>query len=238
MFQGVRLRDNMTRCVRGTHPPRLLLRGLDGLTRLRLQQESIRAQHANVAAARATNNNASLCYLLTPPILDGCTHKEEEIHLRIARVEFKTYSHDQGWCSEEGLRGTYAGHSWFEAAIFRPSQAPNADPWIALAEDVPVKLDPKIWYDTKLEVAGGGPEGGSRWMVQRNFCADREFREHVITWDAGTVALESDTGAGTGDGFVTQLTSRDRIGVIARARFPGWSNVVERVEVSVSYSLA
>ncbi|KAJ6481430.1 hypothetical protein C8R47DRAFT_1218213 [Mycena vitilis] len=172
------------------------------------------------------------------PILDGCTHKGEQIHLRIARVEFKTFSHDQGSGSEEGLRGTYAGHSWFEAAILRPSQAPNAGPWITLAEDGPVRLDPQIWYDPELEITRTGPGGGGRWMVQRNFCADHEFREHVVTWDAGAVGPESDNGAGNGDGFVAQLTSGDRIGVIARARFPGWSNVVERVEVSVSYSLA
>ncbi|KAJ7676705.1 hypothetical protein DFH06DRAFT_1168856 [Mycena polygramma] len=202
----------------------------------RMHTKSVRAQHAHVAAARSPNNNASLCYLLTPPILGGYTHKDETIHLRIASVEFTTSSHDQGWCSEAGLQGTYAGHSWFEAAVVRLSQAPNAEPWITLAEDGPVKLDPKIWYDPELEVRRAGRDSESRWMLQRNFCALRYFLEHVVAWGAG--ASESKRGAGDGAGFVTQLRSGDRIAVVARARFPGWSNVVERVEVSVSYSLA
>ncbi|KAJ7648812.1 hypothetical protein DFH06DRAFT_1050129 [Mycena polygramma] len=204
----------------------------------RVRTKSVRAQHAHVAAARWPDNNASLCYLLTPPMLNSYTHNDETIHLRISSVEFTTSSHDQGWCSEAGLQGTYAGHSWFEASIMRPGRAPNADTWITLAEDGPVKLDPKIQYDPMLEVPRSSPNNKTRWMVQRNLCAHREFREHVVTWGSRTVARESDTGAGDGAGFVTQLRAGDRIAVIARAQFPGWTNVVERVDVSVSYSLA
>ncbi|KAJ6480593.1 hypothetical protein C8R47DRAFT_1218782 [Mycena vitilis] len=129
--------------------------------------------------------------------------------------------------------GTCPGCSWFEAAILRPSQAPNSEPCI----NAPVELDSAA-YDTKLEVEGAGPEGNeSRWPVQKNFCASNESREHVLTWNAGAVASQSDTGSGDGEGFVERLKAGDRIAVIARARFPGWSNVVERVEVSLSYGL-
>ncbi|KAJ7676794.1 hypothetical protein DFH06DRAFT_1079894 [Mycena polygramma] len=203
-----------------------------------VHMKSVRAQHTDVAADFSATNNVSLCYLLTSPMLQGCTHEGETIRLRIASVKFTTFSHDQGWCSDESLRGTYAGYSWFEAAILRSSQAPNTVPWIALAEDVPVGLDERFFYDPKLEVRGeGAAHDQRRWAVQRNLCADREFREHVINWNAGAVASVSDKGAGDGEGFVGQLRSGDRISVIVRAVFPGWSNVVERVEVSVSYRL-
>ncbi|KAJ6477829.1 hypothetical protein C8R47DRAFT_643047 [Mycena vitilis] len=205
--------------------------------------QSLCGQYAHVAAARSPDNNASLlCYLLTPPVLqlDGYMNNGEAIHLRISSIEFKTSSHDEGWCSEAGLQGTYAGHSWFETAIMRPSQAPDADAWTTLAEDGAVKLDPKIQYDPALEGPLPGPDGKTRWMVQRNFCAHREFREHFVTWGSRTVPPESDSGAGDGDGpgFVTQLRAGDRVAVVVRAQFPGWTNTVERVEISVSYSLA
>ncbi|KAJ6478169.1 hypothetical protein C8R47DRAFT_1219706 [Mycena vitilis] len=167
------------------------------------------ARHAHVAAARSPDNDASLDAMVPPVLrLDGYMHNDEAIHLRISSIEFKTSSHDQGWCSEAGLQSTYAGHSWFQAAIMRSSQTPNANAWITFAEDGAAKLDPKIQFDP-----GPGPENSSG-------------------------APESDTGAGDGAGFVTQLRAGDRVAVVVRAQFPGWTNVLERIEVSVSHSLA
>ncbi|KAJ7610740.1 hypothetical protein DFH06DRAFT_1016401, partial [Mycena polygramma] len=216
-------------------PPELVYIILDA-AQYWVHTKTMREQHVEGQAALSPTHNMSMCYLVTPPILDACTHQGETVPLRIASVQFTTVSYDQGWCSDGGLRGqyrTYPGYSWFEAAILRPSQAPDSRPWVNLA-DTPVELDSTTRYDPKLEVEGGDK---CRWPLQRNFCASSESRAHVITWNSGAVASESITGAGHGEGFVERLRSGDQIGVIARARFPGWSNVVERVEVSLSYSL-
>ncbi|KAJ7657173.1 hypothetical protein DFH06DRAFT_1328001 [Mycena polygramma] len=176
---------------------------------------SLREQYARIDAS-VLHPDISLCYLVTPPILDGCTHKGETIHLRVVIVEFTMFSRDRGGSD---YQDTYPEYSWFEAAILRLSQAPDAVPWITSAANAPVELDSTMGYDPKLEVQGAGPNGDkSRWPQ----CA---------------VASESSHGAGDGEGFVTRLRAGDRIGVIVRARCAGWSNVVKFVEVSVAYSL-
>jgi hypothetical protein len=79
-------------------------------------------------------------------------------------------------------------------------------------------LDTALGYDPLLEVAA--PHGGTRWELQRNFCASRDYREHFVSWDSneGHASLPADnTGAGDGAGFVACLAAGDRISVIARA---------------------
>jgi hypothetical protein len=153
------------------------------------------------------------------------------------------------------IPGTYNGYTWFEAAILRPSQCSDraeARLWLDRAVQGPIGVDAALGYEPTLEVMG---ERNSRWRVQKNFTASREFREHVVVWDAdGTATPGPEAGAGDGEGFVHRLETGDRIGVIARAmviytwvhkrrltivsQFLGWANFVERAEVSVYYSLA
>ncbi|KAJ7888580.1 hypothetical protein B0H14DRAFT_2337008 [Mycena olivaceomarginata] len=185
----------------------------------------------HVAGVPATG---SLGYLVAPPILD---HEPEDVRLKVSRVEFTTVSHDQGWCSDLALKDTYRGFTWFEAAILRPGQA------AAVNERSPggslPGLDAALGYDPVLEVAA--PHGGTRWELQRNFCASEGYREHVISWDSneGHTSLPADnTGAGDGAGFVACLAAGDRISVVARAMYPGWYNCVRSVQVSVYYGVA
>lgn len=151
------------------------------------------------------------------------------------RVEFTTVSHDQGWCNDRALRGTYHGFTWFEAAILRPSLAAASGSWLNRAGDAPVGLDTDLGYDPVLEVKAA--HGGSRWHLQSNLCASDEDREHIVTWDADGTCHAGAAGAGDGAGFVPRRAHGDRIAVIARARYPGWSNPVQRVQISVYYGL-
>ncbi|KAJ6585785.1 hypothetical protein B0H19DRAFT_1059975 [Mycena capillaripes] len=80
-------------------------------------------QSRDVCASDFWAKKATLCYVVTAPIL-GQQHETdlEDIRLKVMRVKFITLSCDPGKCSDE-FRGTYS-YSWFEAAILRPSQMP------------------------------------------------------------------------------------------------------------------
>ncbi|KAJ6480594.1 hypothetical protein C8R47DRAFT_1322519 [Mycena vitilis] len=88
-------------------PPELVYLILDA-AQYWVHMEFARAQHVEVQAVHSsTNDMAFKCYLVTPPILDACIHKDETILVRIASVQFTVVSHDQGWCSDGGARGNY-----------------------------------------------------------------------------------------------------------------------------------
>ncbi|KAJ7236585.1 hypothetical protein B0H12DRAFT_126073 [Mycena haematopus] len=175
-----------------------------------------REEEIPVAASAVFRANASLEYLGTLPIID---RGPEDVRLKVARVEFTIVSHDQGWCDEPGLKGTYDGYTWFAAAILRPI---GADPTVA--DEVPNPA---------------AANGSTRWDVQRNHCASNEYRRHVVVWDEVEGVLKgTGAGAGTGEGFIACLAPGDRILVIARALCPGRVNWIQSAQVSVYYRLA
>ncbi|KAJ6491068.1 hypothetical protein C8R45DRAFT_1073703 [Mycena sanguinolenta] len=177
------------------------------------QVKAERQEEVTVCASAVFRANASLEYLATPPIVN---RGPEDVRLKVARVGFAIVSHDQGWCDEPGLKGTYEGYTWFAAAIMRP------DAVSSIAHEVPNPA---------------GPNGSKNWEIQRNFCASGEWRRHVVVWNEVGEMLKG-TGAGTGEGFIPSLAPGDRIAVIARALCPGRVNWVQSAEVSLYYRLA
>ncbi|KAJ7714011.1 hypothetical protein B0H16DRAFT_1742922 [Mycena metata] len=141
-----------------------------------------RTQAHEVAASRTPNNNASTCSVLTPPIRKLTT---ENIHLKIARVQFTTVSRDQGRGTEEETEGTF---TWFEAAILRrrqlvPSVPSSIDSWLATAIDEVIPMDKTPGfepYNPAAEVKDA--RGSSRWTVQSNVTSD-EFHTHTLHSD-------------------------------------------------------
>ncbi|KAJ7705704.1 hypothetical protein B0H16DRAFT_1346082 [Mycena metata] len=199
-----------------------------------------RTESHRVSASATPGNSASSYSLVTAPIreLDA-----EDIHLKIMRVKFTTVSHDQGlgWGGEPSTEGTYRGWTWFEAAILRRSQVVprvlSLDTWMSNATHGVIPMDASVGYDPAAELKDS--TGKSRWNVQRNVTASNQFREHTVTWEAdGSVAPATDSGAGDGANFLEQLSPGDAIAVVARALYPGWCNYVDRVKVTVYYSLA
>jgi len=80
--------------------------------------------------------------------------------------------------------------------------------------------------------------------IQKNLAAERETQEYVITWkatdDINPESLEANhllkqgRGAATATGlFVEGLELGDVVTVWAKARFPGWTNNVEDVQIDV-----
>ncbi|KAF7351624.1 hypothetical protein MSAN_01595000 [Mycena sanguinolenta] len=182
------------------------------------QVNAERTDEIAVCASAVFRANASVEYLATAPILN---RGPEDARLKVARVAFTIVSHDQGWCDEPGLKGTYEGYTWFAAAITRPDAADSP-----VAHEVPMPNPAR-------------PKGSKNWEIQRNFCASGEWRRHVVVWnEVGETVKGTGAGAGTGEGFISSLAPGDRIAVVARALCPGRVNWVQSAEVSLYYRLA
>ena len=91
-------------------------------------------------------------------------------------------------------------------------------------------------------------QGDEDWLLQRNQVAQRSWRDYEIKWsyldntspetDAGQALAEEGRGRGTGTGeLVRSLKMGDVISVWAKARFPGWTNYVERVMIEVYWAI-
>ncbi|TFK60616.1 hypothetical protein BDN72DRAFT_904817 [Pluteus cervinus] len=146
---------------------------------------------------------------------------------RIERVVFCFESHDQGWGGESGLVGPYDGSfTWFEAVIYRPDE--NGGPIIE-------KIPPGAFINNE-GISGKYKPVGS-WVIQRNMRADGEYREYEIVWTKeSNFEWDGTVGCGTGKGFVEALEPGDKIGIIARAQYPGWVNNTWNAEVEVVLS--
>ncbi|KAJ6606884.1 hypothetical protein B0H10DRAFT_2070560 [Mycena sp. CBHHK59/15] len=198
--------------------------------------------HVDVSASASPGNNAFLCYLVTPPIPTVEDLESPDVAPRVKMVRFTTLSCDQGWGGLEPDRNTYNGSwTWFEAAIFRPTQpgaAQSERVWLRHALEGPVEF-PRIGYRSGIEVKNL-VDGESHWQVQRNVTASNLLKEHTVVWVADDLAAEPElvnNGSGDGAGFVNLLSPGDSIAVIARAQYPGWVNRVRQVDVLVYYAV-
>ncbi|CAK5263164.1 unnamed protein product, partial [Mycena citricolor] len=211
-------------------PPEIVLIIVD-LSDLSLVQD-VRAEPVVVEALIPPRYDEHQVYLVSKPILRGCRPADEVIAeggipLRIESVEFVTKSRDQGWCDDASLRGTYRGFSWFEAAILR---LPDDRRRVSYKN-----------YEPDLEVPVTDHHYATRWLLQKNFSASSDIREHSVIWSSKELPVGSpqlDTGAGNGEGFVQKLRHGDCIVVYARAQQLRWANHVKNVKIAVKYAVA
>ncbi|KAK7007596.1 hypothetical protein R3P38DRAFT_3028170 [Favolaschia claudopus] len=188
--------------------------------------------------SEALYSSTSLCCLVSAPILDCAlalgnpgnqtpsVHRgqgdvelgEGDARFKIACVEFKTVSHDQGWVSDGSLAGTYRGYTWFEAAIFRPSQLRISS---RARSSLTTGFNGYRAWDSDLEVVVYTPpttatkddrqtefteketkttaQAITRWNIQHNLCASKEHKEHRVVWTSTSTSSSqyvSDNGAG------------------------------------------
>ncbi|KAF2470506.1 uncharacterized protein BDR25DRAFT_262445 [Lindgomyces ingoldianus] len=167
---------------------------------------------------------------------------EKEENVKIREVEFEMQSHDQGWTSA-GTAGTFNTSSWFETLILRDGAGvAGATP------PVPMSNCRSTEFQRSLEGTGwdiiprpstvpGGPaqddDGGLTWYLQGNRVAHHHRTTYKVVW--GESRFEGNEGAGGGEGFLESLKEGDWIAVIARAKYPGWSNDAASVKVTVRY---
>jgi hypothetical protein len=92
------------------------------------------------------------------------------------------------------------------------------------------------------------PINPTRACLQRNLTAERNTKEHIITWSRddnilpdsldGNELEKQGRGRDTASGeFVRNMKVGDVVTVWAKARFPGWANVIEQVKVDVYWAV-
>lgn len=68
--------------------------------------------------------------------------------------------------------------------------------------------------------------------------ANRTVKRHCITWSRKSKSkISEEDGSGNGEDFVSTLVPGDRIGVWARAQYPGWANFVSSARIELAEHL-
>ncbi|KAI1379943.1 hypothetical protein F4677DRAFT_408083 [Hypoxylon crocopeplum] len=180
------------------------------------------------------------------------------------KVVFDIVSCDQGYSSHREDHGTYRNSwTWFDAGLERFDmnnkclpKCPDRKDTVhsSDAADIPTCAIRSIWPPVE-PITSRSPEmqyqhellPTSDHLIQRNKHAERDMQHYRVEWywndDVDPDSPEAETlremgrGAGTGNGeFVRNLKFGDMITIWGRARFPGWANYVQRVEVKVYWA--
>lgn len=175
------------------------------------------------------------------------------------KVVFDIVSHDQGWGGEHP--NTFSpSWTWFDAGIDRfdkshtrpvrsekndetePSNNTEGVPTTEAIRPIwPTLKENASEYDHQLHAT---PDH----KIQCNRVAKRDWEHYHIEWSwtddvdpessAGQELDARGRGSATGDGrFLRDLKVGDMLTVWGRARFPGWTNYVQKVQVQVYWAL-
>ncbi|RXW17257.1 hypothetical protein EST38_g8592 [Candolleomyces aberdarensis] len=116
----------------------------------------------------------------------------------VRRVSFRTISHDQGFSSEPENHGKYSGSdTWFEAGVVHQGLTQSVD-----------------------------EQRRMRMLVQRNVCADSDWRTHLNDWVYTAPAPEMKE-------WFSSIKAADIVGLYPRAQFPGWANSVKEARMEM-----
>ena len=202
----------------------------------------------------STSDEASQEEDLTPMMMGGVDgHSEGHVKM----VVFTARSHDQGWSDNRGDWGTYKNsYTWFEVAIKRAKsmESESAEASTTARQDVAAGENPdKDNDEDETETVA------KRHLFTNVHCAARDTI-HTITWSADLDATsitsnnpqpteqhEQQQDAKTDtqpmpytdedrleiQAWLKQIRPGDRIEILPRARFPGWTNNVAGCRVDV-----
>ncbi|KAI1263866.1 hypothetical protein F5Y18DRAFT_118446 [Xylariaceae sp. FL1019] len=179
------------------------------------------------------------------------------------KVVFDITSHDQGWSAEVADHNTFRpAYTWFDAGVDRfdkshacsDSCEANASsstrkvpttcairPIWPMLEESEGSVNSEAGYHHELHAAGAH-------RIQCNRHADRNWQHHHVEWSstdeidpdstAAVALVENGRGHATGDGsFVRNLKVGDMVTIWGRARYAGWVNHVQKIEVRVYWAL-
>ncbi|KAI1108726.1 hypothetical protein F5Y14DRAFT_435225 [Nemania sp. NC0429] len=176
------------------------------------------------------------------------------------KIVFDIVSRDQGWGGNIASHHTYQeSWTWFDAGIDRfdkghRSAAESEDSTQAQSssepQDVPTTSAIRpLWPPLKSDVSEYHHQlhPTSDHMIQCNRLAEHDWQHHHIEWSwkddidpessAGQELKKNGRGDATGDGrFLRSLKLGDMVTVWGRARFGGWTNSVEKVQVKVYWA--
>jgi hypothetical protein len=188
------------------------------------------------AGARRARGHAAAALCLDVSIFDTLPAHSIRMggeKVKISSVEFEPTSEDQGWTSEDTI-GIYSTSSWLEVSIMRSKKGSNTPPpnphthwpnaqYPDFMADDPSEYHRYIadhgWHLVKRpEAAKQGPqddEGDFGWYLQGNRVASGRNKYRIVWGENGS---EGNEGAGSGMGFLEELTEGDHILVWARSK--------------------
>lgn len=138
----------------------------------------------------------------------------------IRRIRITTRSKDQGWSSDKSeVHGTYK-HSWtwFEAGVKGLQQNGEGED-TANDEAAPKERENGARVNSPKYKYGA-------MIIVTNIHAGKEIKQHDVVWDAWHEELDVRK-------ILREIRSGCAIEVTAHARFPGWVNCVEQVQIEV-----
>lgn len=194
-----------------------------------------RSDPFEVYASSQPSHSKSVLYLLSDPVPE-----------RVNYVRFAIESHDQGWSGDAAHHGTYRhSHTWFEITVFRTlhHNEPQAPSHILNCSfDQPVDCL-AVLRSLGWTLQASTPDGADStaryiWPLQHNMHANGTVKRHCITWSRRSKSkISEEDSSGNGEDFISTLVPGDRIGVWARARYPGWANFVSSARIELAEHL-
>ncbi|KAL6872489.1 hypothetical protein HDV57DRAFT_505317 [Trichoderma longibrachiatum] len=168
------------------------------------------------------------------------------------KVVFRIRSQDQGYVSNpEDAKEPYSkSWTWFDVGLERfdadgatDGSVPSVNSLRPVQPPIRQTSTDPVGYNYTHQLLHS-PE----WEIQRNQTALKKWQDHTITWsylddidpesEAGKALEEQGRGRATGNGkFVRELQVGDVITVWGKARFPGWCNRVESVQIDVYWAV-
>ncbi|XDG07542.1 hypothetical protein ABKA04_007157 [Annulohypoxylon sp. FPYF3050] len=181
------------------------------------------------------------------------------------KIVFEITSNDQGWSSDSEHHGQYEGSwTWFEVGLERfdkdnkcVTECPDhlGSEELKGTPTIPTCAIRPIWPKIRYTQDSGDAMGydhdllpNEDHLIQKNKHAVGTFQTYHVEWSwdddidpespLATQSLkQAGRGTGTGNGeFLRTLRLGDMITVWGHARFPGWTNNIQRVEVKVYWA--
>ncbi|TBU35493.1 hypothetical protein BD311DRAFT_4301 [Dichomitus squalens] len=190
------------------------------------------------------DNCSALLYLVSPPLPAG---KERE-SWRMKSVMWHIEGRDQGWGGEQ--QGTFHGsYSWYEACILRPinydpetleAQSDHLDAILSTHDPHRTTADLVPFAQQQGWTLVPNAEDRYAWHVQSNKVAEAAFGRYAVEWRAGQSFDTQDAeehGYGNGTGFLQALRPGDRVGLVMRAQYGGWENLLRHADVKLVYDV-
>ncbi|KAI0405926.1 hypothetical protein F4802DRAFT_124513 [Xylaria palmicola] len=177
------------------------------------------------------------------------------------KIVFDIVSRDQGWSHDlENHHTFHYSWTWFEAGIDRfdkgheqsteTSEKSESDTTSNNEKTPTTAAIRPVWPPLQEDLSGYNHplHPAVDHMIQSNRVAEHDWQNHHIEWSwtdgidpesSGAQELTSNgRGSATGDGsFLRNLRLGDMVTVWGYARFPGWNNSVQKVQVRVYWAL-
>jgi len=168
------------------------------------------------------------------------------------KIIFQLWSKDQGWSDDVDNHGTYRGsYTWYDASVETfASDILNGGRVIWPAHLLTYESDSPLLAESPFHFIRRDPDHPflpPPTHLQRNVHAEDQIHHHTIVWhyldcigeNPGLATQELDgRGWKSRDGsFVRSLKVGDCITLWMRARFPGWSSLIEKAKIEIYWAV-